>query len=117
MCKVKCRAIIVIPIIAIITVIIAGVLVYRYYNCYDENWIIGKHYTEVIERYGAFDDEDYVEGQPIELPQWCYYEVKPERNSKFFDQPHVLPYERVRIYFDENGIAQKYDYHIGGQGG
>ena len=99
-----------ITIIAIVAILIvlAAVLIYRYYNVTDAEWMMGRHYTEIVERYGDFDNPEFVDGKFDTLPTKAYYVVKPEKVGPF----GTAPEERVIMDLDENGIVWTYRYVI-----
>lgn len=67
---------------------------------YDENWIIGKSSTEVVEQYGAFDCE-LMPADGVYRNCKCGYTIK-EAQTGFLGTSQE---ELLFIYFDENGIA------------
>ena len=107
-------------IFAVVIVVIIGVACLMFFNSkyyYDTNWIVGKHYTQIIERYGTFyrnfeGTYDPSSGEMI-LPGTYYYMVKPERKG-YLDKRHA---EYIVIHFNEDGIAEESYERYGWYGG
>lgn len=87
---------------------------YNRYLKYDVDWMMGKTSKEIIEQYGQFDmisnypDEDGLYKNVI-----CGYTLR-ERTPGFLD---AIEEKILFIYFDENGIAESYDWNGYRKGG
>lgn len=110
-------------IIALIIGIVLGILICTLFSFtkYDYDWIIGRHYEEIIARYGEFDsgNADFVRQERKN----AYFSFKGNENE-FFKCENAATYEIINIFklkktatlklgyphiiieFDENGIAQ-----------
>jgi len=103
----KRKTILITSAITLSIIIIVGIYwcMHPTHYLYNDSWIIGKNETQIIDRYGAFDE--YIEiGFSDEFERG--YLVKPVTYDPWFHDP-IAP-EYYMIYFDENGIA--YDVGI-----
>ena len=63
---------------------------------YDEKWIIGKNYSQIVERYGEFDE--IFRDSAINAGFYLY------KYRDFFSRQLYKPWYHI-IYFSPNGIA------------
>ena len=94
--------VIIIILIFIISLVIAGILVNR--NPYNEKWIIGKTYEQVVEKYGEFDE--YITGKNYNGEPCCTigsYILKPRKVGYL----GTTSASYFSIQFDLDGIAYK----------
>ena len=94
--------VIIIVLIFILSLVIAGILVNR--NPYNEKWIIGKTYEQVVEKYGEFDG--YIAYKNSNGEPFCTtgsYILKPRKTGFLGTTPATY----FRIDFDLDGIAYK----------
>lgn len=80
-------------------------------NKYDEDWIIGKTYYEVIEKYGDFDLQYSTDAQGVNCA--CGY-LTGTNLSNLWEE---LPDEFFMIYFDDDGVAYRVEKNVPRPGG
>lgn len=82
---------------------------------YDEKWIIGKTYSEILDKYGEFDIYSYPERiiDGMCYNAGCGYLTK-EGQPGFLGTP---PDEFYMIYFDSNGLAYEVEEDVPRLGG
>ena len=100
-----------------VIIVILGILIYRYNCVYNEKWVVGKHYTEIMDRYGDFDrgyPKPYYPGKTeLDFPgTYCYQITPPGKN--WLD---LTSEEYLVIHFNENGIAYRAERKRGWYGG
>lgn len=61
---------------------------------YDENWILGKSYDEIVEKYGEFDE---IRHTPLGVVKSGWYLTR-DSGTDYLDEYYA-------IFFDSDGIA------------
>lgn len=81
---------------------------------YDEDWIIGKTYEQVVDRYGEFHSYYTITDYDGSFAYFLgTYVVKSERVGYLGTTPETF----FRVRFDEKGVAYKCYEELGGKGG
>jgi len=83
------------------------------YQIYDEKDFIGLTSKQIEDKYGTFDHEHALPDDGGFRSTFCGYIVREKQVGYLGTEPP----EYFLIYFDENGIAYKCTYELGGWGG
>lgn len=78
---------------------------------YDEEWILGKTYSQIVEEYGEFDLCSSVDAQGINCA--CGYLTGTNLRNMWEE----LPDEFFMIYFDDSGVAYRVKKNVPRPGG
>ncbi len=85
--------------IAVLSILLACIIVPRVLPKYNTDWIIGKSVDEVVDRYGEF----VITRNTSESSKMRGYYIKEESSHDLFGG--YIPEKYLVIYFDENEIA------------
>ena len=81
---------------------------------YNEDWIIGKTYDQVVARYGEFDNYSTITDLDGSFMYFLgSYVVKPKRVGYLGTWQGTY----FHVYFDKNGVAYECEEALGGKGG